>query len=256
MIISKLNLLSMFLLFTFSTAGLAIDHEHKAWNEIVSKYVTEKDGQTYFEYKKLKNDRLQNKVFEKYLQELSSVSEKDYMKLKRDQKFAFLVNAYNAFTVKLILDNYPLDSIKDIGGLFSSPWKIEFFTLLGEKRNLDYIEHTILRKKFEEPRVHFAVNCASMGCPNIQKIAFTAKNLEKLLTKGETDFFRQKSKNRIDKESKTVYVSKIFNWFGEDFEKKYGTLKMYLAKVFKVDEINSKEYSVKFTEYSWDLNEL
>jgi len=174
---------------------------------------------------------------------------------------AFLINAYNAFTLKLIIDNYPVKSIKDIGGLFSSPWDKEFFTLLGKKRHLNYIEHGVLRKKFKEPRIHFAVNCASMGCPNVQDIAFTAENLESLLAKGEKDFFAQANKNNIDKKEKEVNISKIFDWYGGDFKKKHGSVAKYISKAFDTDadtkkKIATGKYDIEYTDYSWKLNEV
>ena len=181
---------------------------------MLSKYVILKDGQSYFEYKKLKENKKLIKTLENYLSDLSRVSSDKYDGFNETQRFSFLVNAYNAFTIKLIIDNYPVESIKDIGSLFSSPWKKDFFKLFGKKTNLDYIEHGLLRKKFNEPRVHFAVNCASLGCPNLLNQAFTEKHMETLLLKGEKDFFSQKSKNKLELDDNRVYVSKIFSWFG------------------------------------------
>lgn len=239
-----------------SLSALAFDHSHQAWNKIVAEHVTYKDGQSYFKYKELKENSTALKNLNSYLGELSAISQSTFDKYNEAQRFSFLVNAYNAFTIKLIVDNYPVDSIKDIGGLFSSPWKKEFFKLFGKKAHLDHIEHGLLRKDFSEPRVHFAVNCASIGCPNLLDQAFTAENLEELLVKGEKAFFEQKSKNRLDLKKERVYASKIFDWFGVDFEKKHGSLKKYLAKVYNEPKIDSKDIDVKFTSYSWDLNEL
>ena len=252
--LKKLSIFALSLLISFS--AIAFDHSHKNWNEVLSKYVILKDGQSYFEYKKLKENKKLIKTLENYLSDLSLVSSDKYDGFNETQRFSFLVNAYNAFTIKLIIDNYPVESIKDIGSLFSSPWKKDFFKLFGKKTNLDYIEHGLLRKKFNEPRVHFAVNCASLGCPNLLNQAFTEKNMERLLLKGEKDFFSQKSKNKLELDDNRVYVSKIFSWFGEDFEKKHGSLKKYLALAFNEKKVDSDDIKVKFTDYSWDLNEL
>lgn len=250
-------ILLLCLMFGFSLSALAFDHTHKQWGDTLSQYVTFKDGQSYFDYKKLKNSSESSmKNLNNYLGELSAVTQSEYDQFNKNQRFSFLVNAYNAFTIKIIVDNYPVKSIKDIGTIFTSTWKIKFFELFGEKTHLDHIEHGLLRKKFSEPRVHFAVNCASMGCPNLLDKPFTESNLEELLAKGEKEFFAQSSKNRLDLKNNIVYASKIFDWFGVDFVKKHGSLKKYLAKAFNEPNVKAKKVKVKFTDYGWGLNEL
>lgn len=253
----KLKLVVLMIIFSMSAFAADFDQSHKVWSDVLTKHVAAKGGQAFFNYKALKKD---SKSFEGYLSTLSALSSKDFEKFSRDQKMAFLINAYNAFTVKLVIDNYPVKSIKDIGGIFSSPWKKEFYTLLGKKRNLDYIEHGVLRVKYKEPRVHYAVNCASLGCPNLQNKAFTADNLEAMLAKGEKDFFNQSEKNNVDKKAKEVNVSKIFDWFGVDFKNKYGSVAKYLASVVNTDsdtkaKIASGKFDIEYTDYSWKLNE-
>ena len=251
----RLYLFYTFLLFTYVSASFAFDLQHTKWNQILSTYVTEKDGQTLFNYKELKANKARMEKLELYLEELSNFSQKSYNKLSTPQKFSFLVNAYNAFTVKLIVNNYPLDSIRDIGLLPGAAWRKDFFKLFGKKTDLGYIEHELLRKKFNEPRLHFVINCASIGCPNLPVKALNAENMEAILVKSETEFFKQKSKNNINTAKKTVYVSKIFDWFEDDFKKKYGSLKKYLSQVFQNDKILKENYKVKYTDYDWALNE-
>ena len=254
----KLKLLMIISIFSLSAfASNTFDHSHKIWDQVVSKHVVNKDGQALFNYKALKADA---KAFEGYLTTLSAVSKKEFGKYSRDQKMAFLINAYNAFTVKIVIDNYPVKSIKDIGSLLTSVWDKDFYTFLGKKRNLNYIEHGVLRKKYDEPRVHFAVNCASLGCPNLQNKAFTAENLEGLLASGEKEFFAQAHKNKIDKKDKEVVVSKIFDWFGVDFKKKHGKVAKYLSKAFDTDSatranIANGKYDIEYSDYDWKLNE-
>ncbi len=190
---------------------------------------------------------------------LSKVSEADYSKFNTPSKLAFLINAYNAFTVRLILDHYPLKSITEIGSPFSSlnlargtPWKKEFFQLLGQTRTLDWIEHEKLRKDFKEPRIHFAIVCASIGCPNLRSEAFIEKNLETQLQEAKVGFLQNPSKNSYDKTKNLLKLSQIFNWFKDDFTKK-STLIEFLQDGFK-DKIRA-DALIEYNDYSWKLNE-
>ena len=144
------------------------------------------------------------------------------------EKLAYWINAYNIFTIKLIVDHYPLKSIKDIGDglpMINSPWDIKFFKIGNIDFDLNTIEHEILRKQFNEPRIHFAINCASISCPKLRTEAFTAQKLEAQLEEQTTDFINNPDKNSInDKETK---LSKIFDWFQSDFTKKNGAFNIY-----------------------------
>ena len=140
----------------------------------------------------------------------------------KPQQQAFLINAYNAFTVELILTRYPdLKSIRDFGSVFGNPWKDKFFTLFGQPSYLDFIEHETLRKEgvYDDPRVHVAVVCASIGCPMLRNEAFTADNLEAQLDDAMRRFLSDRTRNRYNPQSKKLEISKIFDWYGKDFEK-------------------------------------
>ena len=153
-------------------------------------------------------------VLDRYLDQLARV---DSQSLPADEQFAFYANAYNAWTIKLILSRYPdIDSIKDLGSLFKSPWKIKLARIDGQSLTLDQIEHDILRKRFGDPRVHFAVNCASKGCPPLQAEPFTGNHLDEQLNRAARTFINDPNFNRL--EGDTLWVSKIFDWFSEDFE--------------------------------------
>jgi hypothetical protein len=224
------------------------------FTEMLKKYVETTEHASTVNYKLWKKQsRLKLKT---YLQSLERVRLEEYNRMNRSQKMAFLINAYNAFTIELILQNYPVDSIKDIGGWFSSPWKKEFFTLLGKKRTLDWIEHKMLRPKFKEPRIHYAVNCASVGCPRLRDEAYNDKMLELQLQEQEKVFLQDTSRNRIDKDKQELKVSKIFDWFDEDFE----NLRSYLANQLTQDkqlrsQILQQKWDIEYTDYSWKLNE-
>ncbi|HIF52015.1 MAG TPA: DUF547 domain-containing protein, partial [Thiotrichaceae bacterium] len=186
------------------------------------------------------------------------------------------INAYNAFTLKLILNNYPeIESIRDLGGLiFSSPWDKKFFTLFAEKTSLGYIEHDVLRKNYDEPRVHFAVNCASKGCPALQKHAFVADKLDEQLEKATIQFMRDSERNRFDKDKKLLEISSIFNWFTGDFTKQ-GSLTDFIAIYISDDPdvrklledkpnrnqsgginkaVSDNAISITYLDYDWSLN--
>ncbi|WP_210413602.1 DUF547 domain-containing protein [Leptospira ilyithenensis] len=228
------------------------DQTHKTWDALLKKHVS--GG--LVNYKGFQQD---SQTLNGYLDTLSKVSEADYSKFNAPGKLAFLINAYNAFTVRLILDHYPLKSITDIGSPFSSlnlargtPWKKEFFQLLGKTRTLDWIEHEKLRKDFKEPRIHFAIVCASIGCPSLRSEAFIEKSLETQLQEAKVGFLQNPSKNSYDKTKNLLKLSQIFNWFQDDFTKK-STLIEFLQDGFK-DKIRA-DALIEYNDYSWKLNE-
>lgn len=244
-----MKLIYLILISILSIQALSINHTD--WDEILKKEVKFlKNGQSLFNYQNIKNNPTK---FYNYLKSLSDLSKKDYDKMSKEDQMAFLINAYNAFTVKLIIENYPLKSIKDIGSFFFSPWKKEFFKLLGKKRHLDYIEHEVLRKDFKEPRVHFAVVCASMGCPNLQNFAWTGKKLEEQFQLATKNFLGQKDKNFYDKKKKTLFISKIFKWYGDDFNSLHKSAKNFILNFYKIED--KKDIAIKWQDYKWELNE-
>ena len=199
-----------------------------------------------------------------YLERLSSVSAAAYGAFSPAQQMAFLINAYNAFTVELILTRYPdLKSIKDLGSFLQSPWKKDFFRLLGEARNLDWIEHEQLRPNYAEPRVHAAVNCASIGCPALRDEAFTADRLEAQLEDGMQRFMADRTRNRV-RDGK-LEVSMIFKWFREDFERGHlglGKLEDLFARYATAltddpalqARLRERTVPVEHLDYDWSLN--
>jgi len=207
----------------FAAAAHAFDHSHAAWDALVKRHVKLVDGgkASQVRYADFARDRA---ALKGYLAEVSKVGEAEFRAWTKPQQVAFLVNAYNAFTVELILGKYPdLKSIRDLGSLFASPWKKRFFTLLGRETHLDDIEHGMLRKPgaYDEPRVHFAVNCASAGCPMLREEAFVAARLEAQLDEQARRFLSDRTRNRFDPRSGKLEVSEIFKWFKEDWSSGY-----------------------------------
>ena len=208
-----------------------------------------------------------------YLKSLSTVSQETFSQWDKNTQLAFLINAYNAYTIDLILTRYPdLTSIRDLGGFFSSPWKKAFAPLLGEKRTLDGIEHGLIREKgvYNEPRIHFAVNCASIGCPALREEAYVGEKLDEQLEQQTVRFLSDNSRNYYD--GKTLHISKIFSWYKEDFEMKWrnsSSLTGFIAQYdnalsFKdgspldnkdVKAIMSGNSELEFLDYNWALND-
>ena len=207
-----------------STATHAFDHSHAAWDALVKRHVKLVDGgkASQVRYAGFAKDRAALKA---YVAEVSAVGEAEFRGWPKAQQMAFLINAYNAWTVELILTKYPdLKSIRDLGNIvFNSPWNRKFFTLFGRESYLDQVEHEILRKPgaYDEPRVHYAVNCASVGCPMLREEAYVAARLDAQLEEQARRFLSDRTRNRYDPRSGRLEVSEIFKWFKEDWTSGY-----------------------------------
>ena len=190
-----------------------------------------------------------------YLAYLAEINPDD---LSRDDAFAYYINLYNAATIDLVLENYPgIDSIKDIGGFFNNPWKIEFITLKGKKVHLDHVEHEILRPTYKDPRLHFAVNCASLGCPPLHAKPFEGVTLDASLDKLTRQNMADPAHTRL--EGDDLYVSKVFDWFGEDWggkEDKVAFVRKYSSpeQAAEIDQLGGS-LDLKYSAWDWTLND-
>ncbi len=257
--------LSALLLPATAVFSQTFDHNYTAWEALLKKHVRwlPDNKQSRANYKGFAADRAE---LAKVLESFSAVSQTQFNAFSKDQQMAFLVNAYNAFTIEIILSKYPdIKSIKELGSFNRGPWKNEFFTLLGAKRHLDWIEHEQLRPKYAEPRIHVAVNCASIGCPALYPEAFTATKMEAMLEDGMRRFLGDKTRNRY--ENGKIQASNIFKWFKEDFEKSnkgFAKLEDVFAKyadLLTTDEtarnqIKGKAVSISHLDYDWNLNDV
>jgi hypothetical protein len=246
-------------------AQSGFDHQYSAWNTLLKKHVRWlPDGkQSRVNYRGFATDRA---ALGEVLQSLSAVSKAQFDGFSKPQQMAFLINAYNAFTVELILTGYPkLKSIKDLGSVLQSPWKKKFFTLLGEQRHLDWVEHEQLRPTYAEPRIHAAVNCASIGCPALRDEAFTASALEAQLEDGMRRFMGDRTRNRVA--NGKAEISSIFKWFREDFEKGHLGFKRVEDMLARYAEqlsdlpaeqaaLRQRGLAVAHLDYDWSLNDL
>jgi hypothetical protein len=248
-------------------AQAAFDHNYPAWDALLKKHVRwlPDNKQSRVDYAGLGKERAQ---LTKILAEWSAVGSAQFNAWSKDQRMAFLINAYNGFTLELILTRYPdLKSIKDLGSLLQSPWKNRFFKLLGEARHLDWIEHEQLRPLYRDPRVHAAVNCASLGCPALMPEAFTPSRLDAMLSDGMQRFMADRTRNRYNPATGKVEVSAIFKWFREDFEKgDRGFQRLEDVWAFYAeqladdaagrDKLRARNVGVSFLDYDWSLNHL
>jgi len=228
--------------------GSAQAFDHGAWDSLLKKNVVvlEAGKASQVRYEGMAKERA---ALQGYLASLSRVSEPEFEAWPRAEQMAFLINAYNAFTVEKILTRYPdIRSIWDFGKLFGNPFKDDFFTLLGRRMSLDGIEHGLLRKRYREPRIHFAVNCASVGCPMLREEAYAAARLEAQLEEQALRFLSDRSRNRYA--GGRLEVSKIFDWFKEDFEPREAFFARYAAAL----RVPGGSVPVIFLDYDWSLN--
>jgi hypothetical protein len=244
--------------FSRHAAGSQVTVDHSAWDKLLATYVRPaEDGLNRVSYKRFKAEG--HGALDAYLTALQKV---DPTRLDRPEQFAFWANLYNAKTIDVVLDAYPVRSIKDInlgGGLFASitggPWKAKIVTVNGHPLSLDDIEHTIMRGIFKDHRVHFAVNCASVGCPNLGAVALTGAHLDELLEQGGRAFVNSGRGVLVD--GGKIRASKIFSWFQADFGgSERGVLEhlqRYAAPALKLRLSSVTAIADYF--YDWQLND-
>jgi hypothetical protein len=227
------------------------DHEHGLWSKVLTNIVIIQEAESRVDYQTLKGKR---QGFDHYLQSLAKLDEKQFESFSEAQQLAFLINTYNARQLQLVLDNYPIDSVKDLGFLLYTPWKKEFFKLFGKKASLDHVEHERIRKRFNEPRIHFAVNCASIGCPPLASEAYTASKLEQQLEQATYSFLNNKKLNHYQPDKGILTLSPIFKWYAEDFGNE-AQLFNFVGKYMEDFPASSSPKSIQYSHYDWDLND-
>lgn len=209
-------------------------------NDLLQKHVDESGN---VDYKSLQKEEAQ---LDSYLSYLNKTSPNNW---SADEEKAFWINAYNAYTLKIILENYPLKSITNIKKEGKTAWKYSFAKVGGKTYTLDHIEHEILRKKFKDPRIHVGVNCASGSCPKLANFAFNKENIDSSLEKLMKEFINDVTRNKLSK--KKVEISEIFNWFKGDFTAN-GSVIDYINRY--ADTPVNKKAKIKYLPYDWSLN--
>ncbi len=244
-ITGKLTLLLLMISCPFSVGATQVPVDHSIYGRLLKAHVIK--GRV--DYSGFKKDEAQ---LDAYLAALTAI---DPGALDKQEQMAFYINAYNAWTIKLILGAWPdLNSIKDIGGLFQSPWKKSFVKLREQIVTLDHIEHNILRPRYKDPRIHFAVNCASISCPPLLNTPYIGSELERQLDTVTTNFINDSGSNYI--KGDTLHVSRIFKWFNEDFnDDVLGFFKRYARGDLKKQlDSRGEKLTIKYLHYDWGLN--
>jgi hypothetical protein len=255
----------LFLSAAYSATSVAQEAFHQPWQALLSQHVTPINNghSSQIDYAGMKKDQVKLSA---YLTTLAAIDKQTFEQWPAPKQLAFLINAYNAWTVELILTVYPdLESIKDLGSFFSSPWSKQFIPLLGETRSLDNIEHELIRgdNKYGDPRIHFAVNCASIGCPALREEAYSADKLEQQLAEQTLRFLTDKSRNRFAEHS--MALSAIFKWYGDDFTLGFrgsNSLAAFILLYHKALNLTpaqqallkSEDMATNFLNYDWALN--
>ena len=239
---------------TTSNEGSSQTVSHSAWQALLDKYLVSEtaSGVNLFNYKEVSKD--DRKALQNYL---DALQETDPRELNKAEQFAYWANMYNALTVEVVLDEYPVKSIKNIRFLTSpfGPWDKNFVEIEGKNLSLNDIEHGILRPIWQDPRIHFAVNCASIGCPNLMPTAFTAENADDLMEQAANDFINHPRAFVLD--GNTLKLSSIFDWYGGDFGDDQGMINEYLSD-YVAEDVGfdpSVSYKVEF-DYDWSINEV
>ncbi|MGF1700671.1 DUF547 domain-containing protein [Photobacterium makurazakiensis] len=219
--------------------------DHQRWQTLLDKYLKVQSNQTLFRYQTVTSD--DKYELNRYIRELT---DSDPRQLNRNEQFAYWVNLYNALTVQLILDNYPVKSITKLGGFFSfGPWNEKLITISGQTLSLNDIEHRILRPIWQDPRIHYAVNCASLGCPDLLPTAFTSKSNESLLEQAAHRFIN--SSKGVSAAGTSVRLSSIYDWYSSDF----GTLSQLQNHINQYHQGATIQLNKVRYDYNWSLNE-
>jgi Protein of unknown function, DUF547 len=214
--------------------------DYKAYDAFLQKYVSAKGS---VNYKKIKQNKTELEMLIKQFQNASP--QKTWSK---NEQLAYWLNAYNLFTINLIVNNYPLKKITDLSG--GKPWDVKNIKIGGQNYSLNQIENDIIRPTFQDARIHFALNCAAKSCPPLHNKAFIATTLNTQLEQRTKEFINSKS-NIITK--KNLKISKIFDWYGSDFTTKNNTIQVFFSKYTNVKI--EKDAKIEFLEYDWSLNE-
>lgn len=237
------------------------DHSYTLWAQILEKYVHNEGATSRVNYRELKK---KEKVFDLCLAEFSKVTESQFNSWGQNQKLAFLINSFNAFTIKHVLSNYPIESFTKIGSLLESPWQIVFFSLLGKRRNLDWIRSEAILGAPPDPRIVLALNSGSVSSPPLKLEPYVANGIDLQLENQTKLFIRDSKHNRLSQKTKTLYLSRIFSpipWFGDGFTKQSGSINKFIAPYITDDPslrkaLAENSFKNEYLKYNWKLNEV
>ncbi len=221
--------------------AIAFDHTYANYSAVLTKYVS--NGGV--EWKELKQDPSDLNAF---LRECAGVTFEEYSPWMRAEKLSFLINLYNAATLKLVIDNYPISSIRNVGGFFGNPWNTEIVEIFGHLKGLGHILHEVIRPSFKEPRVHFALTLAAIDGPWLRSEPFTPEKLEAQLEEQERMYMRVRPElNRL--ENGVLYLSPLLDWYAEDFGKRDGILALAGRHYGEIPP----GVKITYSKFSWSL---
>ena len=262
-----------------AVAGAALaqdfDHRHKAWDELLRAHVVliSEGRASQLRYAALARERA---ALKGYLGSLAAVRRVEFERWTKPERMAFLINAYNASMVEKVLTRYPdIGSVWDFGRIFGHPFKDRFIRLLGESVSLDWIEHDTLRKPgaYDEPRLHYVLNCAAVSCPMLREEAYVAERLAGQLEDQARRFLSDRTRNRYSASQRRLEVSKVFDWYREDWQRgargfdggapPSGSLEEYFARYAALlaatpqgeRDIAAGRASIVHLDYDWTLND-
>lgn len=260
--------LTLFLSLFLLLPAYAFDFKHQGYTDSLSQAIEYNINKTA---SRIDYQKVDKKKLDQYVWQLLKIKKSEFDSWKKGDQLAYLINTYNALTVQRIIEKKPKKSIRELGSgfpLFRSAWKIEFFKIFGQEANLDKIEHELTREseRYNQPLIHFAFNCASIGCPALHDHPFIGAKIDEQLEAAANMFLKDRNRNFFNAKEMTLYVSSIFKWYRGDFEKGHGgyqSLKDFFAKYSgaltddpkDMHLLKSKgDYKIKFLDYNWNLN--
>ena len=237
----RLGLLLALLGFGPDIGAEEFDPQHAAFSALLGEHVS--DGLVDYRALKQSPDALRD-----YLRQLETLPEATFKTWSEAEQLAFLINLYNAVTLQLIIEHYPLDSIKDIGNWAKGPWDQPVVPLFEKRLTLNHLEHRLIRKQYKEPRIHMALVCAARGCPPLKATAYVGTELDAQLAEQSRGYLASPQGLRLDSPHQQVYLSAIFNWYGKDF-----------ASVPAFVESHTPHriagLKIRYLDYDWSLND-
>jgi hypothetical protein len=230
------------ILIVFASRLLAFDHSYVAYDSLLKTFVS--DGRV--DYAGLRDNPL---PLDSFLTECERLTFDEYQEFTRPEKMAFVINLYNAAVLELVLSHFPLESVRDIGGMFTSPWNESFVKLFGHSVSLGQIEHDLLRGEFKDPRIHFAISQAAKGSPMLLSAPYLPQTLDTQLDIAASLFLTDRpDANRLDQG--TLYLSPIFDWYSADFGGR-DAVKAFVRKFFPSIP---QQFEIEYTHFDWSLN--
>lgn len=238
--------------FAFFARAADFDHSHALLDKVLKEFV----HAGLVNYAAL---QARPAALDGYLDQLADVTENDFRKWSENQQLTFLINLYNATTLRLIISHYPVRSIKEIGGALTGPWEMPVVHVFGKKVSLGEIETKMLRKDFDEPAIHLALVRAARGSPELRNAPYVADSLPEQFVDQGRRFVSNPAWNSMEVRNRTIFLSPIFKWYRDDFVKRSGSVlefvQFYLSPEL-ADALGQSEFRIKYTQYDWSLNDL